>query len=1072
MVISFGHKDNKWRSKYTFSPSSFLTSFKSLLSKAKDTAVHKHNEGPVNNFYGASYNSTIGVAFNDNPSSNKVFKSISLEGSNSLASRRHEFAPASASDSPSNNIYYGTQESQNMGGILYSNLGKSENIVNGLTMHYVGEIDQVSNVFDQLDDPETEDQDETVVSTSTAMISVDTSLSAYNQANENHVKYGIYLPDSQSFYFGADIVTGGGGDGDGDEDDFDSETFDNCDTINLYINQQYYEVVFYPDIGYLYVYIPDSMPYGGSAYTGVNFYISATDSTVEGDLVAAGDPYYDSNRYAWRTFIDEPTQVTPLIFSFPGAFIDSETESTNDLFDPEVTCSYNIATYQINPDAINPAIACSSLITTELEVVPNLDPDGVAGGAIITFDSNNLEDPSFSTPNYISMVAGTQIVEPDSIVQQDGNTIVTFSGLNTPTNIYGYPYEYNLFFSNGQCDQQSVPWSEGIIPIDSAIIDYCDTVYVDTFIPAFSLADPPNAFNNQFIEGGSEGSLSLRVDMSAMSFWLEEAVGIAATEDYEIYASFFGGVWNYPDPPELTGENLILRVLREELYSPGGGLSDEAIESVIEMTYSGMDGDYAIYSAPESSFYDGEYWAFFQPSSQCNPSNFPGVDAFGRLYGDTIQYISSEGSCSSIFDQSIIPSLNAPIEEKLGLPSIIDTYSFSINQPSATSQESVDANPNLSITAKVTFRFPNTIGPNGFSPEDYLLYIGEGVSNPGFAEPFIANQQEPIFYQTGDMMIPEESNALGITSSWSVDPTDPSIMIVEVDGLPMLDYDISDPSSYYTYYPWGLVSKTCVGVNSVNEGSYFTSADLGLDTVGSTVVDFRYPEPVQNASISETSGIIPVIGPAAQEEQGFFTPSQLEAADFDEDGLVAVSDLLQFLAVFGSDLVMPEDASTVLTNSEGDIAYISPDLNGDGNVGSGDLLQFLSAFGLGGPNLRPVSANVSQMATIPALDLVSNNYMVSSLPSTIVPSGEDHFQQLSQNQAEVTVSSLSTDVIDFLTSEDFPSNAQLFAFKDPKVYGDELRGQTAELLLDLGSDDFELFAVNLNYELLNADHTK
>jgi hypothetical protein len=444
------------------------------------------------------------------------------------------------------------------------------------------------------------------------------------------------------------------------------------------------------------------------------------------------------------------------------------------------------------------------------------------------------------------------------------------------------------------------------------------------------------------------------------------------------------------------------------------------------------------------------------------------------FFGYPAQYISSDGSCSSIFDQSIEPSTTAPIEETLGLPSIIDTYSFSIIQPSAGSQDAVDTNPNLSTTARVAFRFPNTIGPNGFNPEDYLLYIGGAVNNPEFASPFTLNpDQDLVFYQTGDMMIPDESNALGITSVWSVDPSDPSVMIIEVDGLPMVDYDVSDPSSYFTYYPWGLVSRTCVGPNSVDEGGNFESAGLGLGTVGSTVVDFRYPEPVQNASISETSGIIPVIGPAAQEEQGFFDPPDLKKADFDNDGAVTTADLLAFLASYGQVLTMPEDASYVLTNDEGDIAYISPDINGDGTVASADLLEFLTQFGQGQEsNLRPASVTVSQAATVPVLDIVSNNYMVSSLPSTIVPAGEGHFQQLSQNQAEVTVSSLSTDVIQFLTSEDFPSNAQLFAFKDPNVYGDELRGQTAELLLDLGQEDFELFAVNLNYELLNADHTK
>ena len=185
---------------------------------------------------------------------------------------------------------------------------------------------------------------------------------------------------------------------------------------------------------------------------------------------------------------------------------------------------------------------------------------------------------------------------------------------------------------------------------------------------------------------------------------------------------------------------------------------------------------------------------------------------------------------------------------------------------------------------------------------------------------------------------------------------------------------------------------------------------------------------------------------------------------------------MAFLAQFGQNVEIPGDELAIITNADGEIAYITPDLDNDGAVGSADLLAFLTVFGSSGDVVpafrtqRGVSA--SQESTIPLLDIVTNNYTVSSLPDTVVPLEEGHFQQVSQNKANVSISSLSTEVIEFLTSEDFPSNAQLFAFKEPKIYGDELRGQTAELLLDLGQEDFELFAVNLNYELLNADHTK
>ena len=52
------------------------------------------------------------------------------------------------------------------------------------------------------------------------------------------------------------------------------------------------------------------------------------------------------------------------------------------------------------------------------------------------------------------------------------------------------------------------------------------------------------------------------------------------------------------------------------------------------------------------------------------------------------------------------------------------------------------------------------------------------------------------------------------------------------------------------------------------------------------------------------------------------------------------------------------------------------------------------------------------------------------------------------------------------------SGIELIAFKNPDVHGVDLRGQRAEMFLDLGSDDFELYAINLNYEPVNSDHTK
>ena len=59
-----------------------------------------------------------------------------------------------------------------------------------------------------------------------------------------------------------------------------------------------------------------------------------------------------------------------------------------------------------------------------------------------------------------------------------------------------------------------------------------------------------------------------------------------------------------------------------------------------------------------------------------------------------------------------------------------------------------------------------------------------------------------------------------------------------------------------------------------------------------------------------------------------------------------------------------------------------------------------------------------------------------------------------------------------ISQQAMDEGVSLFAFKDPAVHGGDLRGQRAEMFLNLGSDDFELYSINLNYEPVSADHTK
>ena len=236
MAISFGHKDNQWRSKYSFRPKAMMNSSRSLISKGDSTNLYKHNEGDVNRFYGEKSSSLLGVAFNDNPSSNKVFKSISLEGSDILKERRHDFAPCTSTEAPNQNKYYLTSRGKNMGGITYNTLGKSDTIVNGTSLHYVGDVTSVNDI----------EIDEVVVPTA-ALIDVDTSNSAYTPLSNDSVaiKYGFYFPDTQEFYFGSDIIVDDGGNGEPGGGGGPTDQFDNCDALELYSSSQFYETVFF-----------------------------------------------------------------------------------------------------------------------------------------------------------------------------------------------------------------------------------------------------------------------------------------------------------------------------------------------------------------------------------------------------------------------------------------------------------------------------------------------------------------------------------------------------------------------------------------------------------------------------------------------------------------------------------------------------------------------------------------------------------------------------------------------------------------------------------------------------------
>ena len=319
-------------------------------------------------------------------------------------------------------------------------------------------------------------------------------------------------------------------------------------------------------------------------------------------------------------------------------------------------------------------------------------------------------------------------------------------------------------------------------------------------------------------------------------------------------------------------------------------------------------------------------------------------------------------------------------------------------------------------------------------------------------------------------------------------------MQVIVSNIPLSpEFNAEDPDTYSTHYSWGLLSKSCVNTNGY-DGDFYLSSPTWSDTYGvngSIMMDSKASLNMggsikidANVTIEE----VPDDPNSPTFDPDFNNPDVVAVlADTNNDGEIGSADILDFLAFFGSDVdpdLTPEAVNfgnNVVYNESGQYYIYQGDLNGDGNIGLADCLAFLAVFGepanyeaVGLYTEDPTQARTpsDRSSTVSLVDLSSSSYTLSNIPASISDAFGGAYTKASPTSASIVMATVDADVTTYVKSEDFPSNAQLFAFLSPKLSGDELRGQTAELLLDLGQEDFELFAVNLNYELLNADHTK
>ena len=143
-TIAFSNKGNFWKSRYTFISACFGFIDKLFFSsptRAVDGEVcweHNKNNTPKNQFYGGvPISSSLSVTFNKKPSSNKIYKSFSLEGTSNISGLNSIIVNNSSDDTQRKNATISLLEER--GGILYGDVGKIQKVT-GTNVKAVGQI--------------------------------------------------------------------------------------------------------------------------------------------------------------------------------------------------------------------------------------------------------------------------------------------------------------------------------------------------------------------------------------------------------------------------------------------------------------------------------------------------------------------------------------------------------------------------------------------------------------------------------------------------------------------------------------------------------------------------------------------------------------------------------------------------------------------------------------------------------------------------------------------------------------------------------------------------------------------
>jgi hypothetical protein len=163
ITVAFDNKDKFWKTRYSFSSSCYgwlnkiLTSFRKsefvepTESSAPHDIIHIHDQTSIyNSFHGdESVGSAIQVSFNDRVSTNKLFKSMSMEGTQNISGQPGLFV-TNSDNSPDKNFSMGVVKDK--GGILYFDIGQSQKN-SSANVKCIGNITGIISIIGESDHP-------------------------------------------------------------------------------------------------------------------------------------------------------------------------------------------------------------------------------------------------------------------------------------------------------------------------------------------------------------------------------------------------------------------------------------------------------------------------------------------------------------------------------------------------------------------------------------------------------------------------------------------------------------------------------------------------------------------------------------------------------------------------------------------------------------------------------------------------------------------------------------------------------------------------------------------------------